>query len=185
MYKMKKMDATTYTITLPVFKNVRYQYKYTLGQWSEVETTLDDNNISNRSFFSAKSKMKVKDTVQKWATPKPVVQNTNPQLLKINAMKDSLMKDLQPKLGEMLMLLKAFTVNLLQEKPDMAAEQKIVAEVNNHLKDFHQKLNTLFHKIFESLTPEQKQKILQALNKPDSDKDFINTLGGAFSDAMK
>ena len=100
-------------------------------------------------------------------------------------MKDSVMKDLQPKLGEMLTLLKAFTVNLLQEKPDAAAEQKIVEEVNNHLKEIHKKLNDLFHQVFASLTPQQKQKILKALNNPAADNDFINALGAAFNDVMK
>jgi hypothetical protein len=92
----------------------------------------------------------------------------SPQMQKITAMKDSLEKELQPKLGEMLQLLKAFTVNLLQEKPDAATEQKIVADVNKHLKEFHEKLNGLFHRIFESLTPEQKQKLLNALNNPSA-----------------
>lgn len=185
LYRMKKKDATTYTIEIPVFKNARYEYKYTLGNWNEVELALNDSNIKNRAFISGSRKKKIVDTVSKWASPKPVVQNTNPQLLKINAMKDTLMKDLQPKLGEMLLLLKAFTVNLLQEKPDAATEQKIVADVNSQLKYVHQKLNELLHKIFDMLTPEQKQKILRAINTANSDKDFINTLGAAFGDVMK
>lgn len=186
LYKMKKEDATTYSIVLPVFKNINYQYKYTLGKWDEVEVSVNDSSIKNRTFVSANKKKKVSDTVLKWATPKPVSQkNMSPQLLRINAMKDSVLKDLQPKLGEMLQLVKAFTINLLQEKPDPGTEQKIVANVNNQLKDVHAKLNDLFHKIFESLTPEQKQKILEAINTPGSDNDFINKLGAVFSDVMK
>lgn len=185
LYKMKREDAATYTIVLPAFKNAKYQYKYTLGNWNEAEVAANDSTIPDRSFVSTKKKMKITDTVAKWATPKPVAQNTNPQLMKINAMKDSVMKDLQPKLGEMLALLKAFTVNLLQEKPDTAAEQKIVEEVNNHLKDIHKKLNDLFHQVFASLTPQQKQKILTALNNSAADNDFFNVLGAAFNDVMK
>lgn len=185
LYKMKRKDIDSYTILIPVFKNARYEYKYTLGNWNEVEIALNDSNIKNRSFVCGSRKKKIVDTVLKWASSKPVAKNTNPQLVKINAMKDSLMKDLQPKLGEMLLLLKAFTVNLLQEKPNPATEQKIVADVNNQLKYVHEKLNDLFHKIFESLTPEQKQKILKAINTPQSDKDFINALGDAFNDAIK
>lgn len=186
LYKMKRTGTTAYTIVLPVFKNVRYQYKYTLGQWSNAEVTLNDSNTANRSFVSTNRKKKITDTVMKWAISKPVAkQNMSPQLLRITAMKDSVLNGLQPKLGEMLQLLKAFTVNLLQEKPDAATEQKIVADVNEQLKDVHEKLNDLFHKIFASLTPEQKQKILKALNNPGAEKDFINTLGAAFNDVMK
>lgn len=185
LYKMKREDATTYTIVVPAFKNAKYQYKYTLGNWNEAEVAANDSTTHNRSFVSAKKKKRITDTVAKWAIPKPVAQNTNPQLMKINAMKDSVMKDLQPKLGEMLTLLKAFTVNLLQEQPDAAAEQKIVEEVNNHLKEIHKKLNDLFHQVFKSLTPQQKQEILKALNNPAADNDFINVLGAAFNDVMK
>lgn len=186
LYKMKKKDSVTYTILIPVFKHARYEYKYTLGNWNEVEIALNDSNIKNRTFVSTKKKNKIVDTVVKWATLKTIAKQTmNPQMLKITAMKDSLGKELQPKLGEMLQLLKAFTVNLLQEKPDAVTEQKIVADVNNQLKYVHEKLNDLFHKIFETLTPEQKQKILQAINTPNADKDFINTLGAAFNDVMK
>ena len=186
LYRMKKEDATTYSILLPVFRDVRYQYKYTLGKWDEVEVALSDSTIKNRTFISMDKKMKLKDTVMKWAISKPLAQkNLSPQLLKINAMKDSVLNGLQPKLGEMLQLLKAFTINLLQEKPDTATEHRIVSEVNNHLKDVHVKLNDLFHKIFETLTPEQKQKILAAINTPGPDNDFINKLGAVFNDVMK
>jgi hypothetical protein len=186
LYRMKKEDATTYSILLPVFRDVRYQYKYTLGKWDEVEVALTDSNIKNRTFISAGRKKKVKDTVMKWAVPKPVAQkNLTPQLLKINAMKDSVLNGLQPKLGEMLQLLKAFTINLLQDKPDTATEQRIVCEVNSHLKDVHVRLNDLFHKIFETLTPEQKQKILTTINTPGPDNDFINKLGAVFNNTMK
>jgi hypothetical protein len=186
LYRMKKKDTATYIIQIPVFKNARYEYKYTLGNWNEVETAMNDSNIKNRTFIATSRKNKIVDTVVKWAIPKTVAkQNMSLQMLKITAMKDSLGKELQPKLGEMLQLLKAFTLNMLQEKPDAATEQKIVADLNNQLKYVHEKLNDLFHKIFETLTPDQKKKILQAINTPNTDKDFINTLGAAFNDVMK
>lgn len=186
LYRLKRENPTTYSIVLPVFKNANYQYKYTLGKWDEVEIALNDSNIKNRKFISTGKKKKITDTVMKWAEPKPVAQkNMSPQLLKINAMKDSVLNGLQPKLGEMLQLLKAFTINLLQEEPDAATEQKIISEVNNHFKDAHARLNELFHKIFETLSPDQKQKILSAINSPGPDNDFINKLGAVFNDVMK
>jgi hypothetical protein len=186
LYKMKKLNATSYTITLPVFKNVNYKYKYTLGNWNEVEIALNDSNIKDRSFVSTDRKKKITDTVIKWATPKQVTkQNTNPQMLKIMAMKDSVLNGLQPKLNEMLQLLKEYTINLLQENPSVETDNRVTADVFKHFADAYGKINDLFHKIFGSLTAEQKQKILKALNNPGADKDFINTLGAAINDVMK
>ena len=183
LYKMKRTDATTYTLVLPAFKNVRYQYKYTLGKWDEVEVALNDSNINNRSFISTSRKKKIIDTVSKWASPRPVVMK--PQMLKIMAMKDSVLNGLQPKLNEMLQLLKEYTVNLLQENPSAETDNRITAGVVKHFSDAYGKINDLFHKIFGSLTSEQKQKILKALDHPNADKDFINTLGAAINDVMK
>lgn len=186
LYKMKKLNATTCTITLPVFKNVNYKYKYTLGNWNEVEIALNDSNIKDRSFVSTNRKKKITDTVIKWATPKQVTkQNISPQMLKIMAMKDSVLNGLQPKLNEMLQLLKEYTINLLQENPSIETDNRVTADVVKHFADAYGRINDLFHKIFESLSADQKQKILKALNSPGADKDFINTLGGAINDVMK
>lgn len=185
LYRMKKKDSATYTILIPVFKNARYEYKYILGNWNEIEVALNDSNIKNRSFVSVNRRNRIIDTVVKWASPKPNVQNTNPQLLKINAMKDSVLKGLQPKLNEMLQLLKEYTVNLLQQNPSIETDNRITAAVVDHFTDAYGRINTLFQKVFGSLTLEQKQKILKAINTPQADKDFINTLGAAFNEAMK
>lgn len=186
LYKMKKKDANTYTILLPVFKNVRYQYKYTLGNWNEVEIALNDSNIKNRVFISDARKKKITDTVVKWQPPKAVAQqNINPQMMRITAMKDSVLNGLQPKLNEMLKLLKEYTINLLQEQPNIALDQRITDDVVKHFADAYGRINNLLHKVFGELTLEQKQKILKALNDPKADKDFINILGAAFSEAMK
>ena len=186
LYRMNKKDATTYTIVLPVFKNARYQYKYTLGKWDEVEIALNDSNTKNRSFVSTSKKKKVTDTVMKWAAPKMTAQkNMSPQFLKMNAMKDSVLKGLQPKLNEMLQLLKEYTTNLLQQNPSDETDKRITANVVNHFADAYGRINDLLHKIFEGLTSEQKQKILSAINTPVRDKDLINTLGAAFNYVMK
>jgi hypothetical protein len=186
LYKMKKLDATTYAILLPVFKKANYQYKYTLGNWNEVEIASNDSNISNRQFFCTNRKKKVTDTVMKWATPKPVVKtNVSPQMARFNAMRDSVLNGLQPKLAEMVLLLKEYTINLLQENPSMEKDNRITSDVVKHFADVYSRINGLFHKIFESLTPDQKQKILKTLATPGADKDFINTLGSAVNDAIK
>jgi hypothetical protein len=186
LYKMKKLNANSYAIVLPVFKNAHYQYKYTLGNWNEVEIALNDSNIKNRQFVCANRKKKITDTVMKWAVPKPVTKpNTSAQMARINAMKDSVLNGLQPKLAEMLLLLKEYTINLLQENPSFDKDDRITSDVIKHFADAYGRINTLFHKIFENLTPEQKQRILKALNTPEANKDFINTLGAAVNDAVK
>lgn len=186
LYKMKQLNDGTYTILLPVFKNALYKYKYNLGNWNEVEIALNDSNIKNRTFVSTSRKKKISDTVVKWAIPKPVVQqNNNPQMLKINAMKDSVLNGLQPKLNEMLQLLKEYTMNLLQPTPSMETDNRITADVMKHFEFAYGKINELFHRVFEGLSAEQKQKILKALNNPGADKDFINTLGAAVNEAIK
>lgn len=186
LYKMPKLDAATYAILLPVFKNAEYKYKYTLGNWNEVEIALNDSNINNRVFVCSTRKKKIVDTVMKWASPKPVAkESVSPQMARFNAMKDSVLNGLQPKLNEMLQLLREYTINLLQENPSIEKDNKITADVTKHFKDAYERINGLFHKIFEGFTPQQKQKILQALTTPAADKDFINTLGAAINEAVK
>ena len=186
LYKMKREDASTYSIVLPVFKDVKYQYKYTLGSWDRVEHTLNDTNVNNRSFIATGKKTKVKDTVMRWAAgksnPPPAV---SAQMARINAMKDSVLAGLQPKLNEMLVLLKEYTINLLQENPSIETDNRITAEVNKRFADAYGRLNDLFHKVFEGMTTQQKQQILKAVNAPGADKDFINVLGNAISEATK
>jgi hypothetical protein len=186
LYRMKKEDDATYSIILPVFKDAPYQYKYTLGKWDDVEVASNDSNIKNRNFISTGKKKKITDTVVKWASPKPAAQkNISPQMLKINAMKDSVLKGLQPKLDEMLQLLRQYTVNLLQQNPSIETDNRITADVVKHFTVAYGSINSLLHKVFESLSPGQKQKILKAVSTPGADKDFINTLGAAFNDVMK
>jgi 1,4-alpha-glucan branching enzyme len=85
LYKMKQLDAGTYTIILPVFKNAQYKYKYTLGNWNEVEIALNDSNINNRIFVCSTRKKKIVDTVIKWALPKPTAkESVSSQMAKFN-----------------------------------------------------------------------------------------------------
>lgn len=186
LYRMKKLDATTYAIVLPVFKNAHYKYKYTLGNWNEVEIALNDSNINNRLFICKDRKKKITDTVVKWAIPKTAVKTmVSPQMARFNAMKDSVLNGLQPRLNEMLQLLKEYTINLLQDNPNIDTDSRITSDVVKHFTDTYGSINGLFHQIFGSLTPEQKQKILKAVTAPGNDKDFINVLGAAVNDAVK
>jgi hypothetical protein len=184
VYMMKKENDSTYSLVVPVYKNVKYQYKYTSGGWDRVELALNDSGISNRSFISTSNKTKIRDTVAKWDTPKPQ-QALSPQMIRINAMKDSMMAGLQPKLNELQLLLKEYILNLLQENPSMETDNRITAEINGGFSDLYARINELFHKVFLGMSPDQKQQIKRALTAPGAEKDFINTLGNAISEATK
>lgn len=184
LYKMHKLNDSTHTIVLPVYQNKTYKYKYTLGHWDEVEISLVDSNVKDRSFVSVKRKKKIVDVVQKWQVPKNT-QQTNPQLVKIMAMKDSVLAGLQPKLKDMVVLLKEYIINLLQEVPDEGIDRKITAGIVNHFADAYGRINGLCHKIAGDLTKEQKQMILKAVNSPEGDKDVINTFLRAYGEAMR
>ena len=186
LYKMKREDVSTYSAVVPVFRGVKYQYKYTLGSWDRVERSENDTNISNRFFVSTRKKTKVYDTVIKWATGKPTTAPAvSPQMARINAMKDSVLAGLQPKLNEMVLLLKDYITNLLQENPSTEKDNRITAEVNKRFADAYGSLNDLFHKIFETMSAQQKQQILKAVSAPGAEKDFINTLGAAVNEVTK
>jgi hypothetical protein len=184
VYMMKKENDSTYSLVVPVYKNVKYQYKYTSGGWDRVELALNDSGTSNRSFISTSNKTKIRDTVAKWDTPKPQ-QALSPQMIRINAMKDSMMAGLQPKLNELQLLLKEYILNLLQENPSMETDNRITAEINGGFSDLYARINELFHKVFLGMSPDQKQQIKRALTAPGAEKDFINTLGNAISEATK
>jgi hypothetical protein len=184
IYMMKKENDSTYSLILPVYKNVKYQYKYTSGGWDRVELALSDSGIKNRSFICTSNKAKFRDTVAKWDSPKPQ-QALSPQMVRINAMKDSMMAGLQPKLNELQLLLKEYILNLLQENPSMETDNRITADINRRFSDLYSKINGLFHKVFEEMSPDQKQQIKKALAAPGTEKDFINTLGTAINEATK
>ena len=51
-YIMKQEDETTYSLLVPLFQGKPYTYKYTRGSWNNVETKINDSDISNRRLYS-------------------------------------------------------------------------------------------------------------------------------------
>jgi hypothetical protein len=184
LYKMKKVNESTYTAVLPVYKGVKYEYKYTRGGWNNVEMQANDSSVKNRQFIASKRKYKVNDRVEKWNQP-ATTQPVSLQQMRMNAMKDSLLGKLQPRFDRMLALLKEYTLNQLQEKPDQQVDQRITDTLVHGFADMYGKINATVQKIFASLSLEQKKQVLQKLNDPRAEKDFINVLGAALSDVMK
>lgn len=185
MYKLKKVNDSVYTLTLPAYTNIKYEYKYTVGGWTEVEKTFTDGDTENRSFVVSRKKAKHSDTVARWAVPKPVPQKNNTaQLQKLNGMKDSALAKLQPHLGELLVVLKQYTINLLQEKPDEKISKEINDKLGQHFADAFGTINQMVKQLFASIPPDQKQKILASISDP-ANTDFINTFIKAFGEAMQ
>lgn len=176
LYRMNRVGDAVYTITLPLFDNKPYQYKYTLGKWDKVEVAFNDSDIENRRFISVNGKT-IDDTVAKWKQPKktekPVV---SPQMQQINAMKDSTMKKIQPELNNLLSLLKAHIQNQLQEHPDEKKDRQIRKEADQKLKFIHDELRKLLQDVLALIPSEQKKELLKGISQPGSDDgDFINT----------
>jgi hypothetical protein len=183
LYKMNKTGKEIYTITLPLFEGRDYQYKYTAGNWDKVEVAANDSDINNRRFFSLNGKS-ISDTVVKWKKPKAEEKKTiSPQMQKINAMKDSTVAKLKPKLNKMLGLLKLYVENLLQEKPDKKAFRRMNKEALDKIGEIYGGIADLFWNVFVFLRPEQKKMILKAIKEP-GDSDFINTFSKALNDAV-
>jgi hypothetical protein len=66
---MTKVDATTWTITLPFTEGDPPQYKYTRGTWEAVEKDAGCGEIANRTFdvsYGVDGTQQVQDTVAKW-----------------------------------------------------------------------------------------------------------------------
>ncbi|MBL7738739.1 MAG: hypothetical protein JNK14_05930 [Chitinophagaceae bacterium] len=184
LYRMMRINETVYTITLPLFDNKTYRYKYTLGNWDKVEIALNDSNVQNRHFMSLNGKS-ITDTVAKWKQPtkteKPVI---SPQMQRINAMKDSTAARLQAELTGMLDLLKPYIRNLLQEYPSERINKRINKKAKKKIGKAYDQVAGLFWNVFTSLQPEQKQAIRKALEGPAAGKDFINTFFNAFNETL-
>jgi 1,4-alpha-glucan branching enzyme len=66
---MKRVDATTWTITLPFEEGVEAQFKFTRGSWLAVEKGQGCEEIENRTFtaaYGADGTQLVEATIAKW-----------------------------------------------------------------------------------------------------------------------
>ena len=182
LYQMKETANHIYAITIPVFDGVQYYYKYTMGSWEKVEIAGNDSDITNRGFVSF-NKKEIRDTVIRWRQPKTAADSSE-QLKRMVAMKDSLVMKIKPELEEMQVLLKSYVQNMLQENPDKNKHQQLDDQAIRKIGDIYRQITRLFWNICASLSPEQKQQVLKAINQP-SDKDFLNTFLNAVNGAMK
>lgn len=177
-YMMQQTGRGIYSIVLPLYEGKRYEYKYTSGNWEKVEVALNDSSIKNR-FFIAANNNTIRDTVAKWNKPVPAVVSAQQQ--KLNAMKDSLLKKLQPELSGLQDLLKDYALNMLDEKSSIEKHLALDKKAEEKIGIIYSSITKLLWDIVTSLSKEQKEKILALIKQPDEKKDFLNHFLNAFN----
>jgi hypothetical protein len=182
LYRMKEIGNDIYTITIPTFDGMQYYYKYTMGSWEKVEVARNDSDITNRRFISF-NKKNITDTVIRWKQPR-LPADSSEQLKRIVAMKDSVVARIKPELDGLQGLLKLYVQNMLQENPDKNKHQQLDDEAIEKIGNMYRQLTRLFWNICASLSHEQKQQVLKAINQP-SNNDFINSFLNAVNTSVK
>lgn len=183
-YRMKRVDARHYSLDVPCFVDKNYEYKYTLGGWKHVEKTPENKEIDNRKFTSTK-KLKIKDSVAAWNVPAPkkeAQQNplsgmlTQEQLGKMMQLKDSVTKGLAPVIPQLLGVLQKVNTNLLADKPDLDLSKQYNAEAVKIVSQVLESLTGTLMQVMNVLTPEQKQKLRDAMKNSTNPGDLINMI---------
>lgn len=183
LYQLKEIAKEEYSITIPVFEAGQYQYKYTLGDWKNVEVAAGDSDISNRRFIAVNGKT-ISDTVIKWKQQEAISKDSSLQLRKIAAMKDSLLLKLKPEISEMLGLFKQYVLNMLAVKPDKGIHEKLDENATQKINYVYTEVTKLLWNICLTLNTDQKQQILKKLEHPEKG-DFFNSFFSAVNTTVQ
>ncbi|MBN8668153.1 MAG: hypothetical protein J0M30_11670 [Chitinophagales bacterium] len=181
LYQLRPEGGGWYGTEIPVFLNMGYEYKYSLGNWGRVELAMNDSAISNRRFY-ATTGLIISDTIEKFKAPSPPSQ-PSPQMVKINAMKDSTMGKLAPGLEKMKLVFRDYLINMVQDKPSKRVRRNLDKECIGFLENGYRKLTSLLWDIFAMLTPEQKAEIRNKIAAAGPDADLINGISGMLEQA--
>ena len=180
-YCMKRIDSRHYSLVIPCFLNKKYAYKYTLGSWAGVEKAADGKDIADRTFTAGK-RLKIKDNVIQWnravlAAPKDTANLlSKKQIALIMTLKDSVTKSLPVVLPRLMGLLQKVNTNLLADQPDASLSKQYNKEAVEIIAQIIDSLGGAMKQMVEILTPEQKQKIREAMKDPNAPKDLINLI---------
>jgi len=182
-YRMTRVDSHHYKLDVPCFTGKDYKYKYTLGGWENVEKTAEGKETENRKFTSTK-KLKIKDSVLAWnvRVPKKEVQNplagmlSKEQIGQMMQMKDSMMKNLAPAIPQLKGILQKVNMNLLADNPDPVLGKQYNAEVIGVVSKLIESLSDALMKVMDVFTPEQKQKMRDAMKNSNNPGDLINLI---------
>ena len=183
LYIMNRESESTYSLLVPLFEGRPYTYKYTRGNWNTVETRANDSDVANRRLLS-RDGMMVYDTVAKWKRPAEA-KAPSPQMQRLLAMRDSAKIEMQSTLDKLLGVLKEYNENMLAPKPSDRTRKKLNKQTIDMLGQLYGTLESLVWQIGMSLSPEQKEKVLNAIKSPDASKDLLKTLGNAYGEALK
>ena len=180
-YCMKRIDSRHYTLLIPCFLNKKYFYKYTLGNWNSVEKATDGKDIENRTFIATK-KLKIKDNIALWNQSAPASLKDTANLLNkkqmalILSLKDSVSKSLPIVLPRLIDIVQKMNINLLADQPDTSLGKQYNKEAVEIIAQVLDSLTNVITKMVAILTPEQKQKIREAMKDPKAPKDMINLI---------
>jgi len=180
-YCMKRIDNRHYSLVIPCFLNKKYAYKYTLGSWASVEKAADGKDIADR-IFTAGKRQKIKDEVIQWNRPVAAAPKDTSNLLNkkqtafIMTLKDSMTKSLPVILPRLMGILQQVNTNLLADRPDASLSKQYNKEVLEIIAQIIDSLGNIMKQMVGILTPEQKQKIREAMKDPNAPKDMINLI---------
>jgi hypothetical protein len=186
MYIMRKEGNGLYSLTIPVFDGKKYEYKYTLGSWGSVETSLSGSKIKNRKMISHDG-LTIRDTVHKWETLKPAAKNdttlklSKKQMEEMAKIKAEIMIKMKGKLKNTFGVLKKAFVNMLSDKPDLKLRKKYHKEIVSNINSFLDLAADAMWKVVSFLTPEQKKALLNKMEKSKDPGDFFNIITKAMS----
>lgn len=182
-YCMKRIDNNHYTLEIPCFYNKKYEYKYTLGSWEGVERAEDGKTDINNRMFTARKRLKIKDQVAQWNIPTPVMmkdttnQLTTKQIELLSTLKDSIEKAKPVIVNRLVEVIQKMNQNLLAEQPSDALNNQYSEELGDALGSIFVSLGDVFKQMAQILTPEQKQKIRDAMKEPNAPMDLPNLIG--------
>jgi len=190
LYKMHKTENDIYSLTIPVFNGKKYEYKYTLGDWNTVETSLDGSEIKNRKMFS-KDGLVIKDTVMKWKSPKvsekedTTFKFSNEQLMELAKLKAEVGSEIKVKMKNALGSLKKAFENMLSEKPDMKLRKKYHEEAVKNINKILDMASDAIWKAASILTPEQKKALLNEMKTSKDPGAFFDMFSKFMSSPKK
>ncbi len=168
LYIMHKTDEDLYSLTIPVFDGKKYEYKYTLGNWNSVETSLTGLKIKNRKMISQNGLI-IKDTVMKWKSIKvsekedTTFKFSSEQLIELAKLKVKVGNEIKAKVKNAIGSLKKAFENMLSEKPDMKLRKKFHEEAVKNINKILDMASDAIWKAASILTPEQKKVLLNEL----------------------
>ena len=190
LYIMQKTGDNLYSLSIPVFDGKKYEYKYTQGDWSSVETSSDGSDIENRQMISHNG-LAITDTVLKWKSAQTAKQKdttfmfSKEQLDELSKLKDEMGKKMEGRINNIGGVLKKALVNMLSDKPSMKLRKKYNKEIAGNLNYVLTMAVDALWKISTMITPEQKKAILTELSKLGLSEDIFGQLGKMFSPSQK